>query len=137
MRTLKFRVFDKHDQRMKQAEMEWFDDMFAFRFDHRGFEEEDNSDVVVMQYTGLKDKNGKDIYEGDIVANFYSEKGKETDRIYLKDVVAHGTYDIGCNGGEYSFEIHGFHVKDEFLYGEMLRNEVKVIGNIHENPELL
>lgn len=69
-REIKFRIWDKNDERMKYADIEYFDDMIGFRFGHRGFEEDDNNDIVIMQYSGLKDNNGKDVYEGDIIRRF-------------------------------------------------------------------
>lgn len=92
---------------------------------------------VLMQFTGLLDKNGKEIYEGDIVAIFYSKEGAETDEVYLKDVVEYGVYDIGVNGYEYSFSVIGPHVKDEFLYSYLVAGNATVIGNIFEHPELI
>ena len=75
--------------------------------------------VVLMQYTGLKDKNGKEIYEGDVVKSFLFNR--------VCTIV---------------YEYNAFVVKD--LYGSYTRdshyvrgNTVEVIGNIYENPELL
>lgn len=77
---------------------------------------------LVHQYTGLKDKNGKEIYEGDIL-------GGE----YYVDAVA-GEVTIREDWGGCSFlEYKGG--GDDFLFRECKHAEV--IGNIYENPELL
>jgi len=78
----------------------------------------DDDSVVIMQYTNLKDKNGKEIYEGDI----FPYKGRNL-------VVR---YELGAAVG------HWFG-SNEYIFFEHYANgdEVEVIGNIYENPELL
>lgn len=85
-------------------------------------------EIELMQSTGLKDKNGKEIFEGDIVSlysvarvikknnllGFYIEEGEKIG--YFSDIV-----DVNCLE---------FFVKD---FGEV----AEILGNIYENPELL
>ena len=70
-----------------------------------------------MQSTGLKDKNGVEIFEGDIVAIKYSESGYH---YYEKIVFENGTFAAG---------------DEDWLYN--IKDYCVVCGNIHENPELL
>ena len=94
----------------------------------------DTDNAKLMQFTGLHDKNGKEIYEGDIVKiNAHSY-----DFGFEKDRIGEIRFIEGCFGfykqlseKEYLFN----ELSTEFGYGELEYYEV--IGNIYENPELL
>jgi len=76
----------------------------------------------IMQYTGLKDKNGKEIYEGDII-----QQRSEWDGITIKGkVVFRKGMFVLRDSREYYTERH-----------YLLNKTAEVIGNIYENPELL
>ena len=75
MREIKFRCWDKKNNRMFPPVNVWdfgFDDGHGDLFD--GFPVE-RDQAVLQQYTGLKDKNGKDIYEGDYLWSTGSHRG--------------------------------------------------------------
>jgi uncharacterized phage protein (TIGR01671 family) len=77
----------------------------------------------VGQYTGLKDKNGKKIYEGDIIET------ETSTGVHIFTV----KYDIEKTG-----YICPYVVDDEYeTYIGQLPNSIEIIGNIYENPELL
>jgi uncharacterized phage protein (TIGR01671 family) len=89
-------------------------------------------DFPVNQYTGLKDKNGKEIYEGDVLSFGYPTTSKydpddDTFRLPIKVV-------ISFQGGAFWFTGDGFTDCNWHFYNSEDR---EVIGNIHENPEYL
>ncbi len=84
-------------------------------------------DIILMQYTGLKDKNGKEIYEGDILKS---------------DSFGYTNDDKEING-KVVWNAYGWHIKvmnedgcEHFCWIADFR-DIEVIGNIYENPELL
>ena len=119
MKDIKFRAWHKHDKRM----------MFRGLFDRNWYTESkvgkcidgihpsDKNNVEIMQYTGLKDVNNVEIYEGDIIP-FENYK--------LECIIAE-------DGVWFENDKLTFRYDDLEKYGE----PVKVIGNIYENPELL
>lgn len=97
--------------------------------DDSGVPHHENTDLVVEFKTGLKDKNGKEIYEGDIVSEEFEYGGEKTKTIWQ----------VRWCDDECGFELHyvsGFEVDDCSLVADDEEN-CEVIGNVHENGELL
>jgi len=86
-------------------------------------------DVELMQFIGLKDKNGKEIYEGDIIkwisvgeeGGNFEDIGVETDM---------GNHEVVFKNGKFST------TKPDIPIGHLIK-KIEVIGNKFENPELL
>ena len=90
--------------------------------------EMDFDEIELMQFTGLKDKNDNEIFEGDIV-KFPEFNGD----IYITPVVWDKSY--ACFGLSFSGKYPiSFDYLEEF-YTEL--KDIEVVGNIYENPELL
>lgn len=133
MREIKFKAWDKNDKRIfidpqmidfynkkigyMQYQTEYMPDTsYSIPV---GFEEFEYSEL--MEWTGLYDKNGEDIYEGDILFESFGEK-------YYKVVFENGSFRAEFEG---DFEEHSFDLIDVVTQG------CEVVGNIYENPELI
>jgi len=117
MREIKFRAWDKEEKSLITG-----DDNQGSIFGEEGgyfdLREEPNR-YELMQFTGLKDKNGKEIYEGDI--------------LNLPKTSYHLSFKVEVVFQDGSFVGDSFLAKD---LGE-LASKSEIIGNIYENPELL
>lgn len=84
-----------------------------------------NSDLIPMQFTGLKDKNGKEIYEGDVLIPSRMADSNIDYYTMIGDKAVPHKYEI-----EWDERCACFNMPPELINWE-------VIGNIYENPELL
>ena len=123
----KFRAWTEEGKVMYYDVYPFKNDALLLSYDEIAFDEVPASDFILMQSTGLKDKNGSEIFEGDIVK-----------------------YEAGCNTVTeevaYDKNFAGFGVRDadtDIIFTFLQLADVvdlislEVVGNIYQNPELL
>ena len=129
MVLLRFRAWDSWRKRMSIVDRIYIDTKGVRLYDDFGEYWRDFSEIELMQSTGLFDKNGQEIFEGDILTDghtpgilrnhqalgFYMVDEKEKER-FLSDTV----------------DTEGFEEAKEFM-----GNSIEIIGNVYQNPELL
>jgi uncharacterized phage protein (TIGR01671 family) len=127
MRGIKFRAWDKEENRMiydtERDSMSYWDWVTWTSVEIVNSQLRSNS-YEWLQFTWLKDKNGKEIYEGDVVEN---------KRNSVKDLIEDNT--TVWNRWEVRFDNSAFRVH-AFTLNQIAR-DLEIIWNIHENKELL
>jgi uncharacterized phage protein (TIGR01671 family) len=135
-----FRAWDKDSSKMFYSENNNTEEMY-FNFKNREIQllcpvEDDYPEVrdcEIMQYIGLKDINGIDICEGDLISlgdDIYNEDGEPDIKevVFDEDTASFRIYDyMGYQGSS---------LAEKWFIDDVIDN-LEVIGNIYENPELL
>lgn len=142
MREIKFRAWDKYTEEMWNVETLHIEDEYVDLFKTNIYEKPlENpwakiSDVILMQYTGLKDKNGVEIYEGDIVRVF---DAKQINRLGRDGAYVDAYLDELDEVDFIVFKDGGFVLNRTGLDVSICQSieEFTVIGSICETPELL
>lgn len=131
MRVIKFRVWDKERKVMYHL----LEDRFSFGRDEgeraASWEDifaEQREELIPLQFTGLLDKDGKEIYEGDIVSVNYGKC--HTNPLGLNRI---GKVIFDKRSAAFQVKIKDSAVQVSFG----IVHKCEVIGDIHENPELL
>jgi len=148
MRELKFRVwhpmFGMHDPWTLKERTE-----FTSKPGERTIEVHWDEGVIFMQFTGLKDKNGKEIYESDIVRILYTDWPSQPPKedgtyefsleYYKKSISNIGTVVWDSDNASFSVMLYskkyGDYQNSRIIPGD--HGEIEVIGDFYNNPELL
>jgi len=126
MREIKFRSYDKEKKQMYYDFDQENKEVLLGKSIHHFVYNVGFINETLMQFTGIKDENGNDIYEGDIINYGYYEDINEQD-----DINRPMNFVVKWSIEECSFMANGRLLNKNKIYS------FPIIGNIHENPELL
>lgn len=138
MRELKFRAWDRATDKMSSpfalfGEFTLLGAVHTWQSEQLGTQSDSLrrlNDLIVMQYTGLKDRNGIEIYESDIIkilGNFGGDTFYKEDTAIIEFVI---DYAVG-------FGLKSLTDRDGLVMQDWSWKEIEVLGNIYENPKLL
>lgn len=134
-RKIKFRVWDSERKTWKSRIYDYAIACYngeIFEYDVSNFSP-DNKNLILEQYTGLKDKNGKEIYENDLL-----KINDKVCQVMFYDFVS-GWIVFPVQHWADTHTFFSFANLTDFLLGGFIKmqNSTEIIGNVHENPELL
>jgi uncharacterized phage protein (TIGR01671 family) len=143
MRAIEFRAWDKSNKRFVNEFKNVYicDEGRIYTLTH-GIDEEflDTQDYEIMQFTGLLDKNGTKIYEGDVVE--WKSKHYWHSKVCEQYEIRFGNIHLWSNesyAGTVGFYCVRNNMDTQYGIHHLIHNdiEVEVIGNIHQNKELI
>lgn len=145
----RYRAWDIEFKEMVQVDALVFDEqIIKATYKNGNVVKEDLKNYVLMQSTGLKDKNGKEIYEGDILKfndswGDYCYEGYvdgEIEGVNYVEIQSESTGFIFCKTKYPDSSLFYYANEEHLTFQEILTDsdfDFEVIGNIYENPELL
>lgn len=156
MREIKFRAWDKKTKKMREVDsIAFHSSKSAFDYNPSGLPkmvclwgkncieykniilQREPKNVILLQYTGLKDRNGKEIYDGDIIDIHQTVNGCNLFQVVWDKIGWSARYvQNEARGMLYEYdleELFDVNYEDQYPY----EVTIEVVGNIHENPELL
>ena len=140
MRAIRFRVWDKsikkwlfgYDYKNLGGFSLFGETILLGEFFHEiSLDKLSNDDYAVMQYTGLKDSKGVEIYEGDILKLFEEDCSREKFEVWYEVIYSAPSFEMKVIKSEI------FKKGTLIQISECYLDKIEVIGNIYKNPELL
>ena len=145
----RYRAWDKEFKEMVQVDALVFDEqIIKATYKNGNVVKEELKNYVLMQSTGLTDKNGKEIFEGDIVKfndewEEYCQEGYidgSTSGVNYVEIGTESTAFIFCKTKYPDSSLFYYANEERLTFQEIITDtsfEFEIVGNIHTNPELL
>lgn len=127
MRDIRFRFWDAKEDKWLGKDSSYWKELTFEDCRKKLIASMRQGNIVAEQYTGLKDKNGKEVYEGDIVEEDIDFNSKMTDGTFR--------YKVYWNEDELCWSLDP--ISQESIHNDLweLNSSCRVIGNIHETPK--